>query len=71
MTGKEKASRYDLLMMAIEYTKKSLAARIDEEEKDRKNPSTARQIASLLLGRIAVEQEMIELLERWKGKEDD
>lgn len=69
MTDKEKASRYDSLMMAIEYTKKSLAARIDEEEKDRKNPSTARQIASLLLGRIAVEQEMIELLERWKGQE--
>ena len=69
MTDKEKASRYDSLMMAIDFTKKSLAARIDEEEKDRKNPSTARQIASLLLGRIAVEQEMIELLERWKGQE--
>ena len=41
MTDKEKASRYDALMMAIEYTKKSLAARIDEEEKDRKNPDTA------------------------------
>lgn len=40
MTDKEKASRYDSLMMAIEYTKKSLAARIDEEEKDRKNPKT-------------------------------
>ena len=70
MTDKEKAKRYDALMAALDFTRRSLTARIKEEESDEYRRENV-ALRSFTLGQIAVEQEMIELLGRWEEQEDE
>lgn len=69
MTDKEKAKKYDALMTAIDYTRKSINARMEEEKMDAEAQDCLAPLKAVLIGRLAVEQELLDLLERWKGQE--
>lgn len=68
MTDKEKVKRYDALMAAIDFERKSIAARMEEEKADAEAPDCLTPLKAVIIGRLAVEQELLELLERWKGQ---
>ena len=67
MTDKEKAKRYDALMTVIDFERKSIAARMEEEKMDTEAPDCLAPLKAVLIGRLAVEQELLDLLERWKN----
>lgn len=66
MTDKEKAKKYDALMTAIDFTRKSINARMEEEKMDAEAQDCLTPLKDVLIGRLAVEQELLDLLERWK-----
>ena len=66
MTDKEKAKRYDALMIAIDFERKSIAARMEEEKMDAEATDCLTPLKDVIIGRLAVEQELLDLLERWK-----
>lgn len=69
MNSKEKAKRYDALMVAIDFERKSIAARMAKEKMDAEAPDCLTPLKDVIIGRLAVEQELLDLLGRWKGQE--